>query len=416
MDPRFKGNILIEKKEISKPLVHSVGMTVFSEFPMFLKAIKAYRNNYSYFLRLRTHPELSLPERRLLDAKYFIKKKNYRRASEVLQALAGLPKLLEAHRKLLLADVRDGLALPVDIDAQADLCAALKMLGDESGYFSASVALGIELSIQGRGREALEALKKVESLGEPGWQRANWLRSCVLVHARNGDASAFRMRVKELEPHAKSLKPFHAHFCLTAIAYGLMLIGDLEESLKAYERILAKHRSSDIFIDRYWSLLLKTLIRGTPLAPTPAALRERELYFLRYNIVRSLQCGDFENAQHDWKRLQEKRPDHFDVVFTMKHEYLERTAFGRCIDKFLNKSATSASATEVEGLPPLVATLVRVLSGAPAPLRRPQLIEMLYHQPYAPSLDDRFYKLIQNAKKAGVQLKNRSGAYLLDSK
>ena len=143
-----------------------------------------------------------------------------------------------------------------------------------------------------------------------------------------------------------------------------MLQGDLEESLKAYERILAKYRSSDIFIDRYWSLLPKTLIRGTPLAPTPAALRERELYFLRYNIVRSLQCGDFENAQHDWKRLQERRPDHFDVVFTMKHEYLERTAFGRCIDQFLNKSPATASATETEGLPPLVATLVRILSGS----------------------------------------------------
>ena len=135
MDPRYKGNIPIEKKEISKPLVHFYGMTVFSEFPMFLKAIKAYRNNYSYFLRLRTHPELSLPERRLLDAKYFIKKKNYRRATEVLQTLADLPKILEAHRKLLLADVRDGLALPVDVVVQAELCSALKMLGDESGYF-----------------------------------------------------------------------------------------------------------------------------------------------------------------------------------------------------------------------------------------------------------------------------------------
>ncbi len=391
-------------------------MTAFSEFPTFLKAIKAYRNNYSYFLRLRTHPELSWAEKRLLDAKYLIKRKQFRKASDILRALSGLPKTLEAYRDLLISNIHDGMALPIDLEIQRRLCSALKTLGDDSAYFTSSLDLALEMGIQGNGAESLELCEGIRHLAESDWQRANWLRCYALAHARAGDTSAFRVQAESLRPLISALKPFYSHLCATAIAYGLMLSGDLEEALREYERILSRYRSADLFIDRYWALLLKTLLHDAPLPSTPAALRERETYFFRYNIIRSLQCGDLENASRDWKRIQEMRPDHFGESFTMKLDYLKRNAFARCIAKYLKGAPTPVRELDVADLPPLMVTLVRILSGAPAPLRRPQLIEMLYHRPFSPELNVRFYQLIKKAKKAGVPVRNRAGAYVIDIK
>ena len=384
-----------------------------SDFPLFLKAIKAYRNRYSYFLKLLNHPDLSRPEKRLLEVKYLLKKKKFQKAHEVLRSLSGLPEVLEAYRKLLLAYVRDGLGQPLDLVEQTGLCNALRTLQDDSGYFTASIDLALELSIQGEQGKALETILAVEGLRHSDWQKANWLRSSVLIYARQGDRPRFLESASALREMLEPLKPFHAHLCLTAIAYGLTLIGDLQGALELYRELLAKFRTTDVFIDRFWFLLLDTLVNGVSLPATPVALREREIFFLRYNIIRSLQCGELENAVQDWSRLRETRPSHYGESLSMRLEYLERTAFGRCIVLFLKDKPANSSKVSLEKLSPRVATLVKLLLGAPTPLRRPQLIEMIYHEPYSPKFDKRFYQLVIEAKKAGVPIRNRSGAYLV---
>ncbi len=358
------------------------------------------------------HPDLSWPEKRLLEVKYLQKRKKFQEALKVLQKLSGLPEVLEAYRRLLLANILDSLGKPLDLDQQRKLCAALKVLKDDSGYFTASIDLALELSIHGDQAEALRVVQEVEGLRNSDWQNANRLRCSALIHARAGDRAQFLKVVADLRIAVKKLKPFHAHLSLTSIAYGLMLCGDLSESFAEYTVILAKFRSADIFIDRFWYLLLNTLINDVTLPATPAALRERDSFFLRYNIVRNLQCGDLENAALDWKLLQKNRPQHYnDDPFSMRLEYTERTAFGRCIAKYLKRGSVATPSIDLERLSPLVATLTKLLLGSPAPLRRPQLIEMLYHQPYSTKFDKRFYDLVVNAKKAGVPIRNRSGAY-----
>ena len=357
---------------------------------------------------------MSWAEKRLLEAKYLQKKKQFQKALKVLQALSGLPDVLEAYRCHLLANVKDSLGQPFDLVEQRTLCAALQTLRDESGYFTATIDLALELSIQGEQSEALSALQSIRPLQQSDWQKANWLRCSALVHARLGDRAQFTQTATELRKSIKELKPFHGHLCLTAIAYGLTLTGDLEESLKQYAEILEKYRSTDVFIDRFWFLLLRTLVHGDSLPATPAALRARESFFQRYNIVRSLQCGEVENASLDWKRLQESRPTHYGDSFSMRFEYLERTALGRSIRLFMKKKPTIPTGLDLESLSPLVRTFANLLAGAPTPLRRPQLIEMLYHAPYSPKFDKRFYQLVITAKKAGVPIRNRSGAYSID--
>jgi hypothetical protein len=134
-----------------------------------------------------------------------------------------------------------------------------------------------------------------------------------------------------------------------------------------------------------------------PLPARNGSVGLSEEFSLKWDILRTLQNGEVERAETLWKTLARRSPLLYGPKFSCLVDSESRTIFFTFLSQLLRNPKPETKVPELTGR---LGALHRLLSESPTPLRKEDLIEKIWGKPYDPTLDARFYKLVERLKKA----------------
>jgi len=140
---------------------------------------------------------------------------------------------------------------------------------------------------------------------------------------------------------------------------------------------------------------------------------------LKWKIIDSLRAGAVQELQSLWKTLRTSLPNAFGELFEIFDPLEKNSAFGRALQACQVSRSPILSSIEITDVAfrqreDKIQKLSEILSQSNTPIRREELIEKVWNKPYDPSLDTRFYKLMERFKKLTKRkVLNLNRAYLL---
>lgn len=395
----------------------SLNPSVASRYELYLKAVAAYIDNNSQSLNhFLASTSASQSEKNLIRARLAARAGNYADSNQLLLGITPETSFLRGEKHFVLANVlsHDSLWQMALIEAQQALM-AYRECNYERGVFLANYNLSVYYNRLGLDDVSmfyiLEAEKHAHAPSQ--YSLVHRARACHYIRLLS-----FDLAVESLEK-ALQLKDELDEVdkaALYSVAADVYFRSDKYELALEFIELLSRSRVvRDKARVRFDLTLLRSIQNEEPRlidVPMPEVVAKNEEYRLRWEIVESLQDGDLRLAVERWNHLCSLFPQRFASDFKCIHLSDEKLVFIAAIRKLM-KRISSTETIVLSGKP---RKLFDALTSAPIPLRKEELIERVWELPYDPSLDSRFYKLIERLRKdSGLSIESVNHTYRLIS-
>tara|TARA_R110002072_G_scaffold64203_7_gene159871 strand:- start:37638 stop:38807 length:1170 start_codon:yes stop_codon:yes gene_type:complete len=146
----------------------------------------------------------------------------------------------------------------------------------------------------------------------------------------------------------------------------------------------------------------------------PEVIRAIPEFSLQWNILVNVISGDIIYTEALWRQLTTQFPQYYSHNFNCIDESEKKALFYQCILKVIKKDEEiDIDLDSIKSKNSKV--LIQTLLESKTPLRKEDLIEIIWKTSYEPKFDTRFYKLIQRTKKDySINITNNLNAYSID--
>lgn len=360
------------------------------------------------------HEELSLAEKRLLRVRKAFHAVDYNEARAILSSFYPSEPFLRGEWHFLSGNLHSYLS-----DWSAALIDAHQALqrytqcAHQRGLFLSCYNLSVYYNRVGLDAVSLHFLNQALPFVQSVTQESLVLRAQACHHSRSGD---FKMALGALELAMKScdLLPEIEQATLLSVAADIYFrAGRTEQAADSLSRLIVNRLVRDRARVQFEFLILKDFVARRPLARgvVPVAIEEANEYRLRWLVLADLQDGDLTSAKKRWCELCSLLPSRYQAEFKCVNPSDEKTIFISALRGLMTGNAmlTQAPPTNLSGKQQ---RLFEVMVNSPIALRKEELIERVWGMNYDPSLDSRFYKLIERIRSnAGIKIESHQSTY-----
>ncbi len=154
---------------------------------------------------------------------------------------------------------------------------------------------------------------------------------------------------------------------------------------------------------------------GKKLPSKPDSVEALPEFSLQWDIILNIMEGETELVSSLWEKLCQEFPKFYGKDFECLDQSLSKAIFNTALNKLLlAEPAARVDLSKVKGKKSRL--LLECLIETKTPVRKEVLIEKIWGMEYSPSLDARFYKLIERSKGLiALNIKNEHNAYYLAS-
>jgi len=390
-----------------------------SNHPLYQKGVKAYLvGDSTDFSRIREKTELSLTERRLLEARAFFRESKLKEALSLLESITPPDSIfLQAELLFLSATAHNQQGFfEKAITLNQEAFELYGKIEDSRGLFLTSYNLSVDY-----GRLNLLELSKywitkaerfAFAVDEKVLIQRAW--ACQAgKEDRNDDA---RRSINKALQHREELNDVDQNTLDTVAADILFRCGDWAEARECLQRLHRKRSNREHPRVEFERLLIEALIDKKKLSVAGQIVTESPEHLLKWNLLKAIQDGENAKAHSLWSALQQGNPNVFGAPFALKNKSDLQSVFGVYLSKHVVKKAISSTPrmlVRMDGKGRL-SKLFETLHKSQTPLRKEELIEKVWGTSYAPSLDSRLYKLIQRLRdEKGIKVISENRAYRL---
>lgn len=373
-----------------------------SEHKSYLGAVEAYiANDHAAMAVFLAGAAGSLSEKKLIRARQAARSGDYTAALEILTSMTPETAFLKAEHHFVYANVlshkslwQEALVHAQQALVQYTLCSNVR------GQFLANYNLSVYYNRLGLDTASLHHIHASEQLAQGPGQVSLVARALACHYARSLDFANALSALDEALDRRDHLDEVD-QAALNSVAADLYFrAGHLDTALRFIETLSRSRVVRDKARVRFDLTVLRAMVEGSRKlvsGPMPEVVAENEEYRLRWEIIENLQSGDWSTAETRWERLCALFPLRFAAGFKCLNESDEKLIFIVAIRSLMSAPQEFAS-VELTGKP---RKLFETLKSAPVPLRKEELIERVWGLPYHPSLDARFYKLVERLRKDG---------------
>jgi tetratricopeptide (TPR) repeat protein len=385
--------------------------------PAYRIALEAYFAGDSRSLERFVHDrENSSCEINLIRARQSLRKGRYDLALGILNTIVPNTDFTRGEVAILKASVHSYFSRWQRAIGEALLARdAYAACHDDRGQFNANYNLSVYYGRLGLDHASNRFIDHSEKFVVSASQRSlvHRARACSLVRE-----SKFEMAIAEID-RALALRyhvdPVDLAALLNVAADVLFRAEQFERAIQCLEEISQSKAIRDKARMKFDLLVMRALTKNERrLVPTacPEWIRTNEEYFLRWEVLSSLQSGETHRAELAWGKLVELFPLRFRPGFETVKEADEKMLFMKALRSVMRTPRVVESEDlQITGK---AKELFYLLQRAKAPLRKEELIEKLWACPYEPSLDNRFYKVMGRLRKQkGVKVEVILNAYRL---
>lgn len=390
-------------------------------FSLYFKAVDALRaDNLIKCKRYLNQKNFSYNEKRVLLARLEVHKKNWKEGIEILQRFQS-----ESH-PFILGEVHNLLSFCyANLGDEFHSLEHLKLSFQEykkieygKGCFTVLYNLGVHFEHLGDFEEANKYYKQAESYAYSQLEKMEIQRSRAFMHAYLDEKEVAKEIALLLVKESSQLNIKDRSTSLAGVYKIFFAIGDRESFYKVLQLTL-KNKSGQYYTEALTDKLLAELIEnGRAPKKVPMLVRTSDIG-KRWLVCESLIKGYRDRAKAIWAELMEKSPERYDKNFTITSIPTRLSPFGKCLEKVLSLAPKGEDDSFIllnqlkSNLPKKKADrLIYILENFQGSCPKEALIEAIWECEYDPSIEPRFYKLVERVKKqVNFKIEKIGGSY-----
>ena len=377
-----------------------------SHYNIYANFVQDFLNKEKSFYQYKVCPELSVLEKKLLNARLFLRQGKFSEMLSLLNDIKSISSLFfEAEINILKSQAHSFL-----LDFQKATLFNLKayelykLVNDQFGIFISLYNLSVDYSRLNLDTISLHYLDLARNAARGPMQTGLILRADACRYSKENNVAKALLALQQLESILHELNQFDRMNSQTVMASIYVEIGRYDDALKHLENIENRaffETKSKLQLDY---ILLKFLVKDS-LIPGPEILAAENLSLhLRWKLLYLLSSGQVQMAQLVWKELGEVDPVFKDCEFC-------KVSGNDIFTKTLAKIYSPKMVVQ-QTLKGKLHDLLSILQGSPLPLSKEELIEKIWKVKYQPDFDDRLYKLIARLRKEfDVNIISKSSSY-----
>lgn len=147
----------------------------------------------------------------------------------------------------------------------------------------------------------------------------------------------------------------------------------------------------------FYHRILNFIVHKDSLGKKPNSVKEIKEFDLQWNVLESLLNGEKNASREYWNELIVLFPNFYGPNFSCLDKLQKNNIFFQAIESILNTDqVVSIKRPIIKGK--VGNKLFDLLANSSTPLRKEDIIEAVWQTSYEPSLDSRFYKLVERLK------------------
>jgi len=384
-----------------------------SDYPFYNSTLNFYLDgDLRTFNRHRTSKDLGRIEKRLLEARAMIVRKEWREAIKMLDELTVACDFLNADKFFLLATLKSSIAdFQGSAINNARAIILYKKVDDRRGLFVAHYNSSVAFNRLGAVDFSNFHITRAEKLANNPNESLLIARAKACHLSKQEDfEGACKILDENLlkQENKKDLDLLN----FKSVAIDIYFRADRKEDAL---RLLKEMKSSKANRSKgrvaFQYHVLKAMINGDDIGHLPMAVESSEQHSLQWKVLKSLQDGDNMEARELWSKLCQDFSNLYAENFKCKSSSEEKTIFIQYLRSLFNK-------TERPQLPKFnlkgkkLNSLLDILVDSPTSMRKEEIIEKIWNTKYCPSYDARFYQMIKRLKNlTGINIANKNNSY-----
>ena len=377
--------------------------------------VAAYHaEDFKLLQKLAVAPTLTQSERSLLKMRLHFRRAEYLEAIELAKATHPTENYLRGEKEMLVANAYSYLAdwkqaLLHDLEAFH----FYRLCNDRTGQFRTAYNISVDFNRMGEQYLSDQYLAKASNFAITGREKCVILRAEACSLSAKGDMVLAVEAIEQALGFVSEINGMTAAVLRSVAADIFFRAGRREQAFQQYQALQGLKVVYDQDRVKFEMNLLQRLLLESPpfsrLEPPHTLFPEAQEYRIKWQILHSLQGGDVDLAARLWVKLSQLFPNLYAEGFTVRNQ----SELASIFMVFLNALRVSQPRLSLKGYS-RVELLVRLLQDSEFPLRKEQLIEEIWQEPYRPALDQRLYKLIERAKRTlNVEIVNHHSSYSL---
>ncbi len=386
------------------------------EFIAYSKALALYlAEDIAGFKKMFAGGELEPTEKKILQARISNREHRWDEAIEALSKLTPQDTFLAAECNFVLATSYEYRGLFQKSALHNERARTqYAQCQDKFGSFNSTYNLSIAFSRLGLEDLSLHYLLESEKLTTSEERHSLVHRELAFVYLRRGDQNKSFEHLDILMKRLHLQGETDRRISLTIASDLFFRLGFKEKSfaiLTELKSIYSNREKSRVYFEYY---ALEALLEKKALGTKPQCLQDSPEYSLKWDILTLLQGGQTAEAEAKWDELVKLLPQRHLRGFKSMNASDDKSVFM----SYLNTLRSCASRSSVINfdLSTIKSNKARLLfqrlRDAQTPVRKEELIEHIWGVPYDPSLDARFYKLIERVRGSiPHKIVNQNNAY-----
>lgn len=384
------------------------------DFVVYSKYLNAYLQDERSFHDFTKDIRLDGFEKKLLETRVLLTNKKWNEAVEELELVKSDKPFIKAEKYFLLCTAYIYLSNYEEAAKFGDLAIRYyHECDDRPGAFRSYYNLSVCFNRIGMDHLSHYFLTQSHKYIDDKEQELLQLRALACFYSRKNlyDKAIECLRQGELniEKHKKI-----DSLVFKTVAIDIYIrANELSHAKRILQEIICSKINREKFRVHYYSVLINALENKTSITSRPALSGEIKEFALQWDILYSLETGDIDEAKKHWSSLIELFPRYYRDNFKIIDSSEERTIFGRLLQR-LRCSRTNIDLSELVIKGKKGIRLLEILISAKSPVRKEDLIEQVWQTPYDPSLDARFYKLIERLREqVPFAIENSRNSYFI---
>jgi tetratricopeptide (TPR) repeat protein len=383
----------------------------------YLKYYSLYRaNKQASFLLYKEDTELTHTEKELLSARVLMRSKQWDTALLKLEGLKTEIPFLKAERYFLMASnylIKSEYEESVKFGNLAVRYYEIDQ--EKEGLFKSFYNLSVAFNRIGMESLCEFYLIQAGKNSEKASQRfiMDRARVCALSSRCEFD-TAVRMLDMMLSEVDQEIK-FEAEVFKIVAADIYFRAEEFEKAKEVITSVMNAKSTRERGRALFYFHLLSFIETGKKLPSKPESVAALPEFSLQWDIILNIMEGETELVSGLWEKLCGDFPKFYGKDFECLDQSESKAIFNTALNKLLlAEPAARVDLSKVKGKKSRL--LLECLVQTKTPVRKEVLIEKIWGMEYSPSLDARFYKLIERSKGLiPLSIKNEHNAYYLAS-
>lgn len=385
------------------------------ELDLYEKYKALYLANDKRFLRFSKNTALGIQYKRLLNARVYLRNKQWNEAVETLNNITTQDPYIKGEKLFLLGSAHLYLHNYHEaILACIECVNEYKIVGFTQGIFNGHYNASVAYENMGQMDASLTHLEEAEKYLSNNNDRFTLLRALACYHSGKCEfdtALIFLERAAKLSQHESD--EIDKLIFETVYIETLIKAEKYEQALVMVKNLYQRKLNRERYKILYYKNLLESLLNGKNILPNTDLQGEILQYSLKWDLLALLQTGDKCQALEKWNRLVQLFPGLYAANFEITNESEKKTLFGKHLNRILKpelKATVNIDQLQIKSK--IGKRLIQTLLESKFPVRKEDLIEDIWNTAYEPNFDARFYKLIERLKKQlPIKIQNTNNAY-----